>query len=153
MRINEHPLMRGVSSEAAAEVVTGAHSATRATRAAAMRRFLRRAGVHVLVFVGAFLVTSGFALLNILLWVRQDQLVGIIALGAMAALLFVAMFAGLRMLILHKLLDEYPNKEEDPGPARHWGKSIAYGFLALVVATILTGLLLNAAAAGAATAS
>ncbi|HCC05614.1 TPA: hypothetical protein DEP58_04950 [Patescibacteria group bacterium] len=110
-------------------------------------RWQHRMQVHVIVFIVSFIFTAGFLVLGVLLWVRPDTLLPILAVGLLSSAVFVISFASLRMMILHGLFDEYPNKEEDPGLAHHVSKSIVYGFIALVVAIIIAGMLIKIASA------
>jgi hypothetical protein len=107
----------------------------------------RRVIVHIVVFVLSFIFTSGVALLGVLLWVRPDSLISLVFTGVFAGIVFLASFASTRMFVLHNLLHEYPNREEDPGFAHHVTKSIAYAFVALVLAVVIAGVFVNLASA------
>lgn len=150
IHINSHRLMRDTEAPVYEQRVLGARDSLSALTDKRHARVKRRTFVHALTFIASFIFTTGVAVLCILLWVRPDSLVSLIVTGILSACVFVATFAGLRMHILHSVLDEYPNKEEDPGREHHWGKSIAYGLVALVLALVLAGLLINAASAFAA---
>lgn len=104
-----------------------------------------RVFVHTGVFIVSYIFTTGFLVLGVLLWVRPDTLLPILAVGLLSSVVFVTSFASLRMVILHGLFDEYPNKEEDPGLTHHVSKSIVYGIIALVVAFSITGMLIKIA--------
>ncbi len=110
------------------------------------RTFLRRTMVHTGIFVASFVSTTGVAVLAVLLWVRPDSLVSLVLVGVLAAVVFVSCFATLRMVVLHRLLDEYPDREEDPGVSHHLAKSVAYALVALVIAAVLAGLIVRSAA-------
>ena len=145
VRIQEHRLMRTAETPLHEE-----HAKQHATRIAEYARiqrtrFVRRIVVQVVVFVFSYIFTAGVGLLGILLWVRPDGLLALVLVALVSACVFVASFASIRMLILHTLLNEYPNKEEDPGMRYHLGKSVTYGFVALVFALVLTGLLVTIA--------
>jgi hypothetical protein len=118
-----------------------------ATKQLERERFIRRAKVHAVAFVLAFVFTAGVALLGIVLWVRPDALVALVLVSLFSGLVFVACFAGVRILILHKLTNDYANRDDDPGMHHHLAKSIAYGFVALVLALLIAGLIVNVASA------
>lgn len=116
----------------------------------ARKRAIRRLFVHLGAFVAAYVFTAGVALLGVLLWVRPDTLLPLVELGLLAAVVFVVVFSALRVVVLHHIFsDEYPNSEEDPGLEHHVAKSVAYGFVALALALLITGLLINLASAAA----
>lgn len=117
------------------------HQAKQATR------WKRRVVVHVVVFALSFIFTCGVALLGVLLWVKPDSLFSLVITGVCAGIVFVVSFAALRMFVLHSLLHEYPNREDDPGFAHHVSKSIAYAFVALVLAVVCAGIFINLASA------
>jgi len=110
-------------------------------------RWKRRALVHVFVFILSFIIAMGVAVLDILLFVRPDAPLTQLITVLMYAIAFVGSFAGLRMFVLHLLLHEYPNAEDDPGITHHLSKSIAYGFVALVIALVFVSLIVNFAEA------
>jgi len=147
-RIASHPLLRGADES----VHTVRIDTTRAERVARTRmlkkKVQRRILVHLFVFLISFIFTSGVALLGVLLWVRPDTPLSLVVTGLFSGGVFVACFASLRMFVLHHFLNEYPNREEDPGTFHHVSKSIAYGFVALVLAVVLVGLFINIASAG-----
>lgn len=149
IRIDSHRLMRVDSVPEASTSVGVAQQRMSEKGRDARRRFVRRAWVHSAVFILAYLLTAGIGLLGVLLWVRPDDLLALVLVFILGSVVFVASFAGMRMLVLHRIFDEYPNKEEDPGIHHHVGKSIAYAFLALVLAIVLTGLLVHLASASA----
>jgi ABC-type Fe3+ transport system permease subunit len=99
------------------------------------------------MFFVSFIFTTGVAVLGVLLWVRPEEIFALVMIGVFSSCVFVLTFAALRMLVLHILLDEYPDKEEDPGMKHHLAKSFIYGFLALVLAVVLTGILAKMAVA------
>ena len=145
VRIHNHRLMREVPTN---DYEVRVDSARREVAGRKVHpRWQHRMQVHVGIFVVSFIFTAGFLVLGVLLWVRPDTLLPILAVGLLSSAVFVISFASLRMMILHGLFDEYPNKEEDPGLAHHVSKSIVYGFIALVVAIILAGMLIKIASA------
>jgi len=145
-RIDAHRLMRGGAAGTKEQhpiAVAGA-----AQRTQARKRTIRRFWVHMGAFVAAYVFTAGVALLGVLLWVQPDTLLPLVELGVLAAVVFVVVFSSLRVVVLHHIFsDEYPNSEEDPGMEHHVAKSVAYGFVALVLAVLITGLLINVASA------
>lgn len=148
IRIESHRLMRTAAPDAAVRVSVPNVAREEAARKQAERQaFMQRTLVHLGLFVVSFVFTAGVALLGILLWVRPDTLLPLVLVGLFCAAIFVAVFASLRMLLVHRLMDRYPNKEDDPGTNYHVGKSVAYGFVALAVALLLVGLLMNVASA------
>ena len=127
--------------------VMNARQELEAKKRALLEKRIRRAKVHVVVFTIAFLVSLGVFTLGTLLLIEPDDLVTLVFVSIISSASFVAIFSWLRMYILHTLLDEYPNKEEDPGYTHHLTKSIAYAFVALVIALVLVGILVNVAVA------
>ncbi|MBP9760426.1 MAG: hypothetical protein KBD24_03640 [Candidatus Pacebacteria bacterium] len=147
LRIDKHRLMRTpVVSEEDMSIATY-RMQVQAREMHAQRRLTRRVLVHLGAFVLAYIFTAGTVLVGVLLWVRPDTLLLLVMLGILASGVFIACFAGVRMLVLHHIFDEYPDKEEDPGMTHHLGKSVAYAFLALIVAVLLTGFLINLSSA------
>jgi hypothetical protein len=146
-RIDAHRLMREPATPVgdARVLHVGAHDIER--KKAAKRALMQRTFVHIGAFIAAFVFTAGIALLGVLLWVRPDTLLPLVLVSVICSIIFVAVFALIRMLVLHKLMNMYPNEEDDPGVSHHMSKSIAYGLLALVIALLLTGLLVNFASA------
>jgi len=140
--------MRGATEPAYVTRINEKRDDDMERKKAVRRRLIRRVWVHIGVFLLSFVFTAGVAVLSILLWVRADDaLLPFILTGVLSAGVFVIAFIALRLFVLHHLLYDYPNKEEDPGFRYHLTKSIAYGFVALVVAVILTGLIINIASA------
>lgn len=146
-RIEAHRLLRKPAPEGAVLRVESARDEVRAREGVARKALLQRSLVHFAVFFFAYVFTAGLALVAILLWVRPDALLALVLVGLACSSVFVVVFASARVLMLHHVLNLYPNKEEDPGMHYHIGKSVAYGFLALIVAVLLTGLLVNIASA------
>jgi Flp pilus assembly protein TadB len=147
IRIDSHRLMREekdniheVRIDLARTNLTG-HQKKQATK------WKRRVVVHVVVFALSFIFTSGVALLGVLLWVKPDSLFSLVITGVVAGVVFIVSFASLRMFVLHSLLHEYQNREEDPGFSHHVSKSIAYAFVALVLAVVVAGVFVNLASA------
>jgi cytochrome b561 len=147
LRIDEHRLMR--AGESPPEVPASGEDAIRAQKRMERTRTMRRVWIHLAIFVVSFMFTAGFGLVSVLLWVSPDGLLALVIIGVAAASVFVATFAGLRIVILHRLMYDYFDKEEDPGMEHHLAKSVAYGFVALVFAMVLVGLLISTASAGA----
>ncbi len=142
-RIEAHRLLR----QSPEPVVVVRDAAVNEQAAAARRQLMKRCIAHVVVFLFAFFLTAGIALVGVLLWVRPDELLHLVLVTLFCSTVFVLLFASARVFLLHEVLDLYPNKEEDPGRGYHWGKSIAYAFLALVVAFLMVALLVNIATA------
>lgn len=147
VRINAHRLMREAADSSATVHLEGAHESLRVREDQAKREFKRRAWWHSVSFVVAFVFTTGFLALSVLLWVRPENLFALVVVGVVTSAVFVASFATVRMVILHKLAPGVRDEEEDPGMGHHVGKSVAYGFIALVGAIVLAGLLINVATA------
>lgn len=147
IRIDSHRLMRADATPEAPTSVRVAQQRMSEQGRDARKRFVRRAWVHGIAFALSYLLTAGVGLLGVLLWVRPDDLLALVLVFILGSVVFVGSFAGMRMLVLHRIFDEYPNKEEDPGMHHHVGKSVAYAFLALVLAIVLTGLLVHLASA------
>lgn len=82
-----------------------------------------------------------------LVWIRPESYRVLVLTSVLCGVMFVSLFASLRMYVLHRMLNEYPDREEDPGSEYHWSKSIVYGFVALVVALLLAGFLVSIASA------
>jgi hypothetical protein len=142
IRINEHRLVR--------EPTAGAHEVHLAERRvdlnahARMRRdaVRQRSIIHLVVFVLAFIFTTGAVVLGSLVWVHPDELASIVFTGLFAGVVFVGSFAVLRFLtIVHIAPDRYAlhTGEEE----HHVAKSVAYGLIALVFAMLLAGFLIN----------
>jgi hypothetical protein len=127
--------------------VDDAHREVQKRKTQEMNAWKRRAKIHVGIFSVSFVFTTGIFTLGILMWVRPDELLPLVLVALFSGVVFVATFTWLRMFILHKLLDEYPNKEEDPGVEHHLAKSIAYGFVALAFAIALGGIVFKIASA------
>ena len=107
----------------------------------------RRAWWHAVTFLISFIFTTGFLALSVLLWVRPENLLALVLVGIVTSLVFVGTFAAVRMIILHKLAPGARDMQDDPGMGHHVSKSVAYGFIALVAAIVLAGLLINVATA------
>jgi len=146
-RIDTHRLMQTSDAPDHEVRIREARNAVDARKLEERVRWMRRAKVHVLAFLMAFVFTVGISVLGVLLWVRPESLISLVFVGIFSSLVFVAAFAAVRMLILHRIIDDYPNKEDDPGMQHHFVKSVAYGFVALVVAIVLAGLIINIASA------
>lgn len=143
-RIDAHRLMRQEPVPPEAEAAAERHQARRAE---ARARGVRRLWVHIGAFVAAYVYTAGVALIGILLWVRPDTLLPLVELGILAAVVFVIAFSTIRVVVLHHVFRGEYEAEEDPGMEHHVAKSVAYGFVALALAVLVTGLLVNLASA------
>lgn len=149
IKIDSHRLMRTQGNDLSHEIrVESARRDVEARKKKERYRWKHRAKVHVFIFAVSFIFSIGIFTLGILLWVKPGDLLPLLLTGLFSSTVFVGSFAWLRMFILHRLFDEYPNKEEDPGMSHHLTKSIAYGFVALVFALVLAGLVINVAQAG-----
>jgi hypothetical protein len=102
--------------------------------------------LHAVTFVLAFIFTTGALVLSVLLWVRPGQPLSLVLTGLGAGVVFVACFAVVRFVSLRHLFPD-PAAAQLGEPVHHWSKSIAYGFVALVFALLLAGLLINVATA------
>jgi len=147
IRINDHRLMREApSSDMGARV-----SAQRIVLADRSRKrrvvLLERTLLHSVVFVVSFIFASGVVSLSVLMFVRNSEnLFGLVTAGLVAAASFVVMFAWIRTLVLGQKKERFTTPEEDH-PEHHAVKSVVYGFVALVAAVLLAGLIMNTAAA------
>jgi len=108
--------------------------------------FRVRSVLHAVIFVLAFIFTTGALVLSVLLWVRPGQLLWLVLTGVGASGVFVASFAALRFVTLKHLFPD-PVAVQSGEPVHHWSKSIAYGLVALVVAILAAGLLINVVSA------
>jgi cytochrome b561 len=87
------------------------------------------------------------ATLSILTFVRNSEnLVGLVVAGLLSATSFVALFAWIRTMVLEHSRGRLSTPEEDDAE-HHRAKSVAYGFVALVFAILLAGLIMNTASA------
>jgi len=144
-RIDAHHLMRNEEIPPH-EVRLDDVGTTRAGQVLEKRLMRQRAALlYVLLFIVSFIFTTGFMVLTVLLWVSPGGLLGLVFAGLLSAAVFVASFASLRMLVFYHLLQEHKQEEDDPGAHHHVAKSVAYGFVALVAAFVLTGVLMNIA--------
>jgi hypothetical protein len=133
VRIDSHRLMQGVSSSPGEPVVVS-HTPPSVHRTP----LLRRVYVHVGAFFSASVFSIGASVILLLLFVRSSEdIAPLVFVGIIGGMVFVACFVFLRMFILHHYLDEYPDKEEDPGMHHHLAKSVVYGCLALIIAILL----------------
>lgn len=146
-RIDSHRLMREHNKKGGGEPVSA--QAKVFVDDAILRKkkeLKKRIWVHVFVFIISFIFTIGFSVLSILLWVKPDAYASIVIVGIVSALVFVTSFAWLRVFILHKM-DDNNKSEDDPGMEHHISKSIAYAFVALVLAVVIVGFIVNVASA------
>jgi len=111
------------------------------------KRWKKRTFVHMFVFALSFILSTGILVLGTLLFVRPDSPMSQLFMVAIFSVTFIASFSGLRVFILHSMLNDYPSEEEDPGMNHHMPKSIAYGFVGLVLAVVLIGFIVNVASA------
>lgn len=110
------------------------------------RELRLRTFVNIGSFFAAFVFTVGLLVLAILLWVRPDTLLPLVLIGVCSAFVFVAVFALVRFVTLHHVLSlERP--EDDESISHHFMKSVSYGFVALVLALLLGGILIQFASA------
>jgi hypothetical protein len=146
VRINDHRLMR--SSTPPPEDRVSLQRATMGDRSQRRHRVLReRSALHVFVFVLSFIFSAGVATLSILTFVRDSEnLLGIVVTGLLSATAFVVLFAWIRTMILEHKKESLTTPEEDD-TEHHRTKSVAYGFVALVFAILLAGLIMNTASA------
>jgi len=144
--IDSHSLMRTVSAPASDARVE--LSREKLCGHATQRKELlrKRTFAHIGIFLCSFIFTTGFLVLSVLLWVRPDALEALVLTGILSAGVFVSVFSVLRVLMVRYVYPEY-TQEEDPGMQHHVGKSVTYGFLALVIAGLLLGILVNVASA------
>lgn len=146
IRINEHRLVRAQDAPAH-EVRIEARRDILDTHKRARRRAIHtRSVMHVAVFALAFIFTTGTAVLGVLLWVRPDSFASLVFVGVFSSAVFVVSFAVLRLVSLVHLFPD-THARETGEEEHHLAKSIAYGFVALVFAVLLAGLLINVATA------
>ncbi len=145
--IDSHRLMHKEKEPEHVVHVDFVHKTVEENKQKSVKKWKLRASVHVGIFIVSFIFTTGILMLGIILWVKPDAFLAFVLVGIFASLIFVFSFAGLRLLLLHKLINENVNKEEDPGLSHHVSKSITYGFVALVFAIVLAGLIINIASA------
>lgn len=147
-RIETHRLMQTTEESSHVVRIDSAHREIEEKKKELSRRWKRRAKVHVGIFVSSFVFSVGVFTLGTLLWVEPDDFLTLVIVAVLSSVVFVVSFAWSRMLILHTFFNDYVNKEEDPGMMHHLSKSIAYGFVALVLALVFSGLIVNIASAG-----
>jgi hypothetical protein len=111
------------------------------------KRWKRRALVHIFAFFISFIVATGVLMLGTLLFVKPDAPLTQLFMAGLFSLTFIASFTALRMFVMHVLINEYPNEDDDPGVSHHLVKSISYGIVALVFAIVVVGLIVNIASA------
>ena len=146
IRINEHRLVREESTPVH-EVRVADRRETVTTNTLYKRRTLRfRSVLHIAVFFFAFIFTTGVLVLSVLLWVRPDKPASLVFVGLFAGIVFVLSFAALRFLSLAHLFPD-THAQETGEEDHHIAKSVAYGFVALVFALLLAGILINIASA------
>jgi len=102
--------------------------------------------LHLVLFLCAFIFTTGVLVLSVLLWVRPDKPASLVFVGLFAGLVFVLSFATLRFLSLVHLFPD-THAQETGEDDHHIAKSVAYGLVALVFAVLLAGILINIASA------
>lgn len=147
VRINDHRLMRQ-DAPSTTEVRVASQRSAIEGHVQRKRVVLReRSALHVLVFMVSFVFASGVATLSILTFVRDSEnLVGLVCAGLLSAASFVAIFAWIRSMILEHRRSRFTVPDEDDAE-HHTSKSVAYGFVALVFAILLAGLIMNTASA------
>jgi len=148
VRIDSHRLMREEKKSLHEERINLAHESLRGHKKIAANRWKWKVLWHILIFTLSFIFTSGFALLCILLWVKPDSFTALVFSGILSGFVFIVCFAYLRILVLYHFLNEYPNKEEDPGFTYHISKSVSYAIVALILAVICAGIFAQLASAG-----
>jgi hypothetical protein len=147
VRIDSHRLMKAKPEAYADERVSSSRNEIETRKQLQRAVWKKRTKLHLGIFSLTFIFTMGVFTLGVLLWVEPDELLPLVLVALVSAIVFVACFAWLRMFILHKLLPEPVNKEEDPGMTYHFSKSVSYGFVALVGALVLAGFIMNIASA------
>ncbi len=147
-RIDAHRLMRVDDDPQHEERIRAVRNSLNERKIANKERWKKRALIHTGVFAISFVFALGVTVLGILFIVRPDVPLTQLFISFVFGAVFVATFAALRMLVLHHFLDDSFEREDDPGVTHHITKSIAYGFVALVFAVLLVGLIINVASAG-----
>lgn len=144
IRIDNHRLMRNASPPLSDAPPTTTLPTRIQEADAVQKRFMRRVWVHAGAFVAAIVSAAGIFLIGTLLAVHSSEdIAPVVFISILAAGVFVATFTLVRMVVLHLLTDDYPDKEEDPGIHHHLAKSITYGFVALALALLCIGLMLK----------
>ena len=144
VRIESHRLMRPSS----VEVGTGVSESRVVTQERMLQKRIllkERSKLHVLVFFLSFIFATGTATLLVLVFVKSSEnLLRLVLTGVVSAGAFVAVFAWMRYLLL-----SHPNMYtiQADDDEHHVTKSIAYGFIALVIALVLAGLIITTASA------
>lgn len=146
IRIDEHRLVRDSTRPAHDVRIEDRRALLDEHHRAGQRSLRMRSVLHVAIFGIAFIFTTGALVLSILLWVRPDRLLLFLVVGLAAGFIFVTSFAALRFLSLVHLFPD-AHARETGEEEHHLTKSIAYGFVALIFAVLLAGLLINRATA------
>lgn len=147
VRIDSHRLMQGTDINDMDTRVDSAREEIEKHKTKKIAQWKKRARIHLGIFSVSFIFTLGVFTLGILMWVKPDELFALVMVSLFSAVVFVLCFAWLRVFILHKVLKEHENKEDDPGIEHHVAKSITYAFVALVFAIMLGGLIIKIAQA------
>ncbi len=148
-RIDSHHLMRSKKDVESDLRIDSARNEIKSIEKIKKEKLKHRTKVHLIIFAISFVFTVGASVLGILLWVKPESFASIVFVGVFSSVVFVTCFAFLRMFILHKINFDVavPENDEDLKTEHHLAKSIVYGFIALVFATLLMGLIVNIASA------
>jgi hypothetical protein len=99
------------------------------------------AALHLGLFGISFLLAAGVSAVGTILFVRtSENLVGLVLVGLSAAAAFVASFTLLRALLMHR---SHPEESR----AHLLGRSVVYGCIALALALLVAGYLIQSASA------
>ena len=149
VRINNHRLMREEEVPMHVERVDEHRKTTDEREARQKRILLERSLLHTVAFLLGFVVAAGVGTLSVLIIVRSpENLAGLVLTGLMASGAFVVTFSFIRVAVLSYASTHFTAPLETEPVTGHWGKSVTYGFLGLVVAILLAGLIINTALAG-----
>jgi len=146
-RIDSHRLMKKDDVEVHDARIDSIREELNKQKGEEKKRWKKRAIVNLFVFVISFILATGILVIGTLIFVRPDNPMSQIFMVGLFSVSFISAFAWLRIFILHTILNDYPTKEEDPGMNHHLPKSIAYGFVGLVIAVVLIGFIVNVASA------
>lgn len=146
IRIANHRLMRSASDSPEGRV-SSTYSTVEERKRSRRRVFNARSKLHTFAFLISFVFATGITTLGILFFVRSSEnILRLVLTGVFSGASFVSVFAWLRYVILsHPRIGRAYMDEDENEP--HVSKSIAYGFVALVVALLLAGLIMKTASA------
>jgi small-conductance mechanosensitive channel len=148
-RIDAHPLMRKEVASPHEERVVASRADFEVRKKENAQKWKTVTMVHIAVFVVSFVFTAGLLMLGVLLWVRPDELLSLVLVGLLSSVIFVVLFASLRMYILEHVFPHVRDDVDasDMSESHVLAKSISYGIVALVFAFVIAMLLVQVASA------